>query len=128
MPKTHSPLAGLAIVLASAGAAFGVTPCRVEVVDQQNGWPVPLVEFRTMHDLVLVTDNAGVIAIDQPDLLNREIWFAVSAPGYERPKDGFGYRGVRITPKSGETIRIEVERTSIAKRLGRLTGGGIFAE
>lgn len=117
-------------------AAFGggrqavqaVEPCRIEVVDKENGWPVPLVELRTTSDIVLVTDNAGLIAVDQPDLLGREIWFGVSGHGYGVRPDGFGSRGVRVTPKSGETIRIEVERSIIAKRLGRLTGGGIFAE
>jgi hypothetical protein len=111
-----------------AGIALGAAPCRIEVVDKENGWPVPLVEFRTTHDLVLVTDNAGVIAVDQPELFNREIWFTVSGHGYYRPRDGFGNSGVRITPKPGETIRVEVERKIIAKRLGRVTGGGIFAE
>jgi len=103
-------------------------PCRVEVVDKENGWAVPLVELRTTSDIVLVTDNAGLIAVDQPDLLNREIWFDVAGHGYGVKADGFGWRGVRITPRAGGTVRIEVERSIIAKRLGRLTGGGIFAE
>jgi hypothetical protein len=98
------------------------------VVDKQNGWPVPLVQLRTTHDVVLVSDNSGVIAVDQPDLLNREIYFSVTGHGYEVPKDGFGNRGVRLTPKPGETIKLEIERANIAKRLGRLTGGGLFAE
>lgn len=118
----------IAFALAGASASYGVAPCRIEVVDKQNGWPVPLVELRTTNELLLVTDNAGVIAIDQPELMDREVWFGITGPGYSRPKDGFGNSGVRLTPKAGETIRVEVERTSIAKRLGRLTGGGIFAE
>jgi hypothetical protein len=117
-----------AVSVWGAHAVYAAAPCRIEVVDKQNGWPVPLTEFRTTHDLVLVTDNAGVIAIDQPELLDREVWFNVAGHGYSRPKDGFGNSGVRLTPKAGETIRVEVERTNLAKRLGRLTGGGIFAE
>src|SRR5687768_3054977 len=88
----------LAIVITCANVAFAVTPCRVEVVDKQNGWPVPLVEFRTTHDLVLVTDNAGVIAIDQPELMNREVWFNVAGHGYGRRRDGFGHSGIRLIP------------------------------
>jgi hypothetical protein len=109
-------------------AVYGIEPCRIEVVDKHNGWPVPLVMLRTTDELLFVTDNAGVIAIDAPELMDREVWFGVTSPGYERPKDGFGNAGVRLTPKAGETLRVEVNRTSIAKRLGRLTGGGIFAE
>jgi hypothetical protein len=118
----------IAFASAGASASYGIAPFRIEVVDKQNGWPVPLVEFRTTHDVVLVTDNAGVIAIDQPELMNRQVWFGVTGHGYAAPADGFGMRGVRLTPKAGETVRVEVERSSIAKRLGRLTGGGIFAE
>jgi hypothetical protein len=118
----------LTISVCLAEIAFAAAPCRIEVVDKENGWPAPLVEFRTTHDLVLVTDNAGILAIDQPELINRETWFTISGHGYYARRDGFGHSGVRITPKPGETIRVEVERKIIAKRLGRITGGGIFAE
>jgi hypothetical protein len=98
------------------------------VVEKGTGWPVPLVELRTTHSVRFVTDNAGVIAFDLPELLGRETWFDVLADGYEVPKDGFGSRGVRVTPQPGKTIRVEVARTIIARRLGRSTGGGLFAE
>jgi hypothetical protein len=87
-----------------------------------------LVELRTTHDLAWVTDNAGVAVIDQPELMNREVWFHVAGHGYGVPKDGFGYQGVRLTPTPGGSLRVEVERRTIAKRLGRLTGAGIFGE
>jgi hypothetical protein len=44
------------------------------------------------------------------------------------PKDGFGYRGIRVIPAPGKTITIKVQRERPAKRLGRITGGGIFGE
>ena len=105
-----------------------IAPCRIEVVEQGTGWPVPLVELRTTHQVRFVTDNAGVIAFDLPELMGRETWFDVIGQGYERPKDGFGYRGVRLKPEPGAKLKVEVQRTIIAKRLGRLTGGGLFAE
>lgn len=116
-------LSFLTVVPASA-----VEACRIEVVERGSGWPVPLVELRTTHQARFVTDNAGVIAFDLPELMGRETWFEVIGHGYEVPADGFGYRGVRLTPRPGITLRIEVQRTSIARRLGRLTGGGLFAE
>lgn len=102
--------------------------CKVVAVDKQNGWPVPLVELRTTNLVRYVTDNAGTIAVDDPALMNQEVWFDVHGHGYGVAKDGFGFRGVRLTPKPGETLRVEVERTIVAKRIGRLTGAGLFAE
>ncbi len=110
------------------GTAWAVRPCRIEIVDKENGWPVPMVELVTTHQLSHVSDNLGLIAIDEPDLLDREIWFTVKGHGYGVAKDGFGYEGVRTTLKQGGTFRIEVERRNLAKRLGRLTGAGLFAE
>jgi hypothetical protein len=106
----------------------GAQPCRIEIIDKSNGWPVPLVELKTTHEARLVSDNAGIIALDLPELFGRETWFFVSGHGYEVVKDGFGYRGVRITPEPGKTLRVEVSRILPAKRIGRLTGAGIFAE
>ena len=103
-------------------------PCRIEVVEQGSGWPVPLVELKTTHHLSFVTDNAGVVAVGSSELLGREVFFHVATDGYEVPADGFGYSGVRLRPEPGVTLRIEVRRTMIARRLGRLTGAGLFAE
>jgi hypothetical protein len=103
-------------------------PCRIEVVEKGTGWPVPLVELRTVHQVRFISDNAGVVAFDLPELMGKETWLHVSSHGYEAKKDGFDFRGVRITPQPGKTIKVEVERTNIAKRLGRLTGAGLFAE
>lgn len=116
------------LLLSTVTSSRADEPCCVEVVENGTGWPVPMVQLRTIHGLKWVTDNAGVIAIDQPDLMNREVWFYVESDGYEYPKDGFGYAGLRLTPKPGKTLRIEVNRTAIAKRVGLLTGGGLFAE
>ncbi len=101
---------------------------RIEIVEKGSGWPVPLVELRTVHDVLLVSDNAGVVAIDQPELMGIETWFQIRSPGYEVGADGFGMRGVRLTPEPGGSGRIEVTRSIIARRLGRLTGAGLFAE
>ena len=124
-PIVLSFLLGL-IAIADVPAA--TAPCRIEVVEKGTGWPVPLVQLRTTHQTSFVTDNAGIIALDAPELLDREVWFDVIGHGYEVKADGFGMRGVRITPQSGKSIRIEVSRTIIAKRLGRATGAGLFAE
>lgn len=111
-----------------ASAVHAIEPFRIEVVDGENGWPVPRVELRTTHGVSFFTDNAGVVAFDLPEFMGREIWLDVAADGYELPPDGLGFRGAKFTPAPGKTERIEVRRTSIAKSLGRLTGAGLFAE
>jgi hypothetical protein len=57
----------LAVTISRAAA-----PCRIEVVEKASGWPVPLVELSTTHHARFLTDNAGVIAFDLPELLGRE--------------------------------------------------------
>lgn len=42
---------------------------KITVRDSENGWPVPLVELRTTHKVSFFTDNAGVVAIDLPELM-----------------------------------------------------------
>lgn len=113
----------LALILAAP-----VKPFVIEVTDADTGRPVPLVELRTTNHLRYVTDNAGVIAFDEPSLMGTEVFFSVLGHGYEVPKDGFGIRGVRLTPKAGESTIVKVKRLNIAERVRRLTGDGLFAE
>jgi hypothetical protein len=121
---------GAVVALSSAvlRAAAAPEPCRIEIVERGTGWPVPLVELRTTHNVRLVSDNAGVVAFDLPELIGREVWFDVIGQGYEVAKDGFGYSGVRLMPEPGITLKIELNRAIVARRLGRLTGAGLFAE
>jgi hypothetical protein len=128
-PMTKRWIAFLpAAALLFGSPAGALDACRMEIVEKGSGWPVPLVELRTTHHVRLVSDNAGVIAFDLPELMGRETWFDVLGHGYEVKADGFGMRGVRLTPEPGKTLKLEVERRIVAKRLGRLTGGGLFAE
>ena len=115
-------------MLAAVSLAQAPAACKVLIVDRESGWPVPLIELRTTHQQRYISDNAGVIAITDPALMFQSVWFNVSGPGYQYPADGFGFHGVRLTPTPGGTLRVEVERVSIARRLGRLTGTGLFAE
>jgi hypothetical protein len=120
-------IGSLALWVFAAASAAG-EPCRIEVVEAGSGWPVPLVELRTTNQVRFITDNAGVIAFDLPEFMGRETWFEVHGHGYEAPKDGFGFQGFRLTPEPGKTLRVEVRRTIVARRLGRLTGAGLFSE
>jgi hypothetical protein len=121
-----------AMLVVSSWFGFGYAGvgglCRVRVVEEQTGWGVPLVELRTTHQVSFFTDNNGVIALDLPELMGRETWFEVRADGYEVAADGFGYRGVRLTPANGGDLEVRVRRTGLAALVGRLTGAGLLAE
>ncbi len=116
------------VLVTTCGLVGASEPCRINVIDASNGWPVPLVELRTTHHVRFVSDNAGVIAFDLPEQMNQETWFDIEGHGYGVAKDGFGFAGVRLRPQSGKTLTVRVNRALPAKRLGRITGGGLFAE
>ena len=85
----------VALALSSSGLDAAEGPCRIEVVEKGSGWPVPLVELQTTHHRRFVTDNAGVIAFGDSELMGAEVWFDVSGHGYSVPRDGLAKRDRR---------------------------------
>ncbi len=117
-------------VVSRAAAATAKCPYfGIRVIDEQSGRGIPLIELRTVNDIRCITDNAGWIAFNEPGLMEREVWFYLSlSPGYEMKQDGFGYMGVRVTPRAGETAVVKLKRTNLAERIGRTTGQGIYRD
>lgn len=109
-----------------AAAAEG--PFGIHVVDEHTGRGVPLVTLTTTNHAAYTTDSAGWIAFDEPGLMGRSVYFSLSAPGYAVAKDGFGFAGVKLTPKHGGKAEVKVMRTNIAERLYRITGQGIYRD
>lgn len=103
-------------------------PFAIHVVDDQTGRGVPLVELRTVSEVRCYTDSAGYVAIDDPAMLGRKVFFHVSSHGYEFPPDGFGYHGRAIELKPGGEETLKIKRLNIAERLYRVTGEGIFRD
>ena len=100
----------------------------IQVVDRQTGRGVPLVELRTTNLIRHFTDSQGIVAFHEPGLMDREVFFFVESHGYEVPKDGFGYRGVRLRTTPGTTAVVKIDRLNIAERLYRVTGQGIYRD
>jgi len=123
-----SMLLGFLCLVGAGKAAVAVEACQIRIVDVANDWPVPLVQLKTIHNVRFVSDNAGIICFDLPELMNIETWFHVEGHGYTVKKDVFGYTGVRLIPRPGRTLTVKVQRQLPAKRLGRITGAGLFAE
>jgi len=107
---------------------IAATPFRMQVVDEQTGRGVPLVELRTVNNVRYYTDSQGVAAIDEPGLTGLDVFFHVTSHGYQYPKDGFGYRGKALKLTAGGTAVLTIKRINIAERLYRLTGAGIYRD
>ena len=109
---------------ATAPSAFHV----IEVVDEQTGRGVPLVELETVDRVRYYTDSNGVVAFNEPGLMNQKVFFGVSSFGYEFPEDMFGFRGTIVETTAGGTTKLKIKRLNIAERLYRITGQGIYRD
>ena len=101
---------------------------QITVVDADTERGVPLVELKTVNAERFYTDSNGVVALNEPDLMGRKVWFSVKSHGYDYPADGFGNRGVALEVKAGGKARVKVRRVNIAERLYRITGAGIYRD
>ncbi|MBN2577500.1 MAG: hypothetical protein JXB10_00725 [Pirellulales bacterium] len=118
----------LEVFLAAVLAAGADKPFAIEVVDRQTGRGVPLVELTTVNQLRYFTDSNGLVAFAEPGLMHTKVFFSVKSHGYEFPQDGFGIRGKTLEIAPGGTARLEIDRINLARRLYRITGGGIYAD
>lgn len=100
----------------------------IQVVDQDTGRGVPLVELKTTSGVVFVTDSAGVVAFNEPGLMNQRVWFTVFSHGYEFPADGLGMRGAALDVVPGGSETLKIKRQNVAERLYRVTGSGIYRD
>src|SRR3954471_7164491 len=101
---------------------------EIQVIDSASGRGVPLVELETVNHVRYVTDNSGRVALSEPSLWNRTVFFYVRSHGYDFRKDGFGMAGTRVQPKPGGRAEIKIKRINIAERLYRITGEGLYRD
>jgi len=104
------------------------SPFRIQVVDDQTGRGVPLVELKTVNNISHWTDSNGLVAFNEPGLMDLEVFFYVTSHGYEFPRDGFGFRGTRLQITPGGSATVKIKRINIAERLYRMTGQGIYRD
>ncbi|MBA3483347.1 MAG: hypothetical protein H0T51_16180, partial [Pirellulales bacterium] len=94
---------------------------QIRVVDSQTGRGVPLVEMTPLGGSTLLTDSNGIIALDDPALLNRSLSLGFRSYGYSE-------RGGTMQTTSGASGEIAIERRNLAERLYRVTGPGIYED
>ena len=116
------------MLLVWLSAANATEYFKIQVVDEQTGRGVPLVELETVNHARFVTDSNGLVAFDEPELMGQTVFFFVRSHGYEFPKDGFGNAGVRVAVKPGGSAEVKLKRLNIGERLYRVTGAGIYRD
>ena len=121
-------VAGGALAEVRAADVAGNPYFIIRVVDAQTDRGVPLVELETVNHLTHISDSAGIIAFNEPGLMEREVYFHVRSHGYDYPKDGFGNRGVKLVPRAGTRATVKVTRQNVAERIYRITGAGIYRD
>lgn len=100
----------------------------IQVIDDQTGRGVPLVELRTVHDVSYWTDSNGIVAFHEPGLMDQSVFFQVRSQGYEYPADGFGFHGKALLTRPGGSATLKIKRLNLAERLYRITGAGIYRD
>lgn len=99
---------------------------KIKVIDEQTNRGVPLVELKTNNNIRYYTDNNGIIAFYEPDLMDQQVFFHVSSHGYEYPEQGFGFRGATLQINRGGSTTLKIQRTNVAERFYRITGQGLY--
>jgi hypothetical protein len=56
-------LAAILTIASHAGGGFAEEKiCEIQILDEENGWPVPIVELRTTNSIRFFSDNRGSVA------------------------------------------------------------------
>ncbi|MGG4096147.1 hypothetical protein [Paenibacillus lautus] len=131
-----APGAAMAVQAAGSSAEPNVSsekikvqgPFMIKVVDAETGRGIPHVQLKTTNSVLYYTDSAGIVAFDEPGLMDQTVFFHMSSDGYDIPADMFGYRGQAVEVKPNGSVTLEMNRINIAERLYRLTGQGIYRD
>ena len=97
---------------------------KIIVVDEETGRGVPMVEMKSTNSVLYYTDNNGIIAFYEPGLMDLEVYFSITSPGYEYHHDFFGGKAFKVT--KGDSALVKIKRINVAERLYRFTGEGLY--
>jgi hypothetical protein len=111
----------LLLIFGLSTSAVSADEYAIRVVDAKTGRGVPLVELTPQRGPTLVTDSNGIVAFDQPGLMNQDVLFGVRSYGYSQ-------LGTTLHPTSGDSVTVAIDRTNRAERLYRVTGTGIYRD
>jgi hypothetical protein len=108
-------------ILSTGASRLCADVFQIKVVDSQTGRGVPLVELQPTGGPKLITDSNGIVALDDPALLNKNVPFGLQSYGYSD-------WGQTVQTTAGGSVQIAIDRRNAAERLYRVTGPGIYAD
>jgi len=120
----------LITILQGHWISYGSQYHQISIVDEETGRGVPMVKFLTSGFRDLYSDSNGIVAFYEVGKMSEEskVFFWISSHGYSYKLDGFGVRGVVIDTQAGKATTLSIHRDSLAERLYRITGSGIFRD
>ncbi|MEZ5569496.1 MAG: hypothetical protein R3E54_14325 [Halioglobus sp.] len=98
----------------------------LQFIDDETGRGVPLVEISSTNAVTYISDSAGWVAVNPRDFETEMIYFSVRSPGYSPREHIDGFPGIRVSLRAGGRRIVPLQRTSVAQRLYRVTGEGIY--
>jgi hypothetical protein len=93
----------------------------IQVVDAETGRGIPLIEVLPPEGAMLVTDSNGLVAFNQPGLMNENVLVEFRSYGYSQ-------RSQTLHPTAGGSVQIALDRQNLAERIYRVTGTGIYRD
>ena len=87
---------------------------KITVLDQATRAPIAGARLETTNHIALTSDSNGVVAFYEPGLMDIDVYFLGTHPGYEMAADGFGYRGKVLRPVEGASGEITMSKVSDA--------------
>ncbi|QDT42601.1 hypothetical protein Pan241w_26870 [Gimesia alba] len=118
----------LSMVVCTPHFSLAADYFQIHVIDAETERGIPLVELETVNQILHVTDSNGIVAFDEPGLMNQEVYFYIRSHGYTYPQDGFGFTGKKLKVTPGGKAVLKMQRVNVARRLYRVTGGGIYRD
>lgn len=93
----------------------------IQVVDAATGRGIPLAELLPQDGQTVVTDSNGIVAFNQPGLMDQNVFVDFRSYGYSD-------WGQTLYPTADGSIQIALNRVNLAERLYRVTGTGIYRD
>jgi len=87
---------------------------KISVLDQATRLPIAAARLETTNHIALTSDTNGAVAFYEPGLMDSDVYFSATHPGYEIAADAFGNRGKALRPVEGASGEITMSKVSDA--------------